>query len=171
MNPVIKQLTIMSFHHNLQQWQALCLKENCGVCQTAPMDPGTVDVYEFKQSWLIASVSVCLKGTCCLVAKPHVVELYDFTEAELLAFMKEAQVTAHVLKQVTSAIKINYEIHGNTVPHLHMHFFPRYVDDPFPGGPIDYRQIDPPVYQRDEFEQFVQAMQQGLASTAQEQPQ
>ncbi len=152
----------MSFHHNLELWQSLCLKENCGVCQTAPMDPGTVDVCEFAQSWLIATSRVCLKGTCCLVAKPHVIELYDFTDAELMAFMKEAQATARALKEVTCAVKINYEIHGNTVPHLHLHLFPRYVDDPFPGGPIDYGRVEPSVYGEGEFDRFVCAMRVNL---------
>jgi diadenosine tetraphosphate (Ap4A) HIT family hydrolase len=38
-------------------------------------------------------------------------------------------------------MKINYEIHGNTVPHLHVHIFPRHEGDPFVGGPIDPRRI------------------------------
>jgi diadenosine tetraphosphate (Ap4A) HIT family hydrolase len=33
--------------------------------------------------------------------------------------------------------KMNYEIHGNTLPHLHLHPYPRASDDPFVGGPID----------------------------------
>ncbi len=30
-------------------------------------------------------------------------------------------------------VKMNYEIHGNTIPHLHMHLFPRTPDDPYVG--------------------------------------
>lgn len=30
---------------------------------------------------------------------------------------------------------------GNTVPHLHTHVVPRYVDDPAPGGPIPWDEI------------------------------
>jgi len=33
--------------------------------------------------------------------------------------------------------KMNYEIHGNTIPHLHLHLFPRFENDPFAGRPID----------------------------------
>ena len=33
--------------------------------------------------------------------------------------------------------RMNYEIHGNTVAHLHLHIFPRTDDDPFIGRPID----------------------------------
>lgn len=31
---------------------------------------------------------------------------------------------------------MNYEIHGNTIPHLHMHLYPRYAGDPYEGRPI-----------------------------------
>jgi diadenosine tetraphosphate (Ap4A) HIT family hydrolase len=35
---------------------------------------------------------------------------------------------------------MHYEIHGNTLPVLHMHLIPRRVDDPFVGRPIDLSQ-------------------------------
>jgi diadenosine tetraphosphate (Ap4A) HIT family hydrolase len=71
-------------------------------------------------------------------------------------------VAARILKEVTGAFKINYEIHGNTAPHLHLHLFPRHLDDPFAGVSIDYSRIEPAVYQGDEFERFVSTMQQRL---------
>jgi diadenosine tetraphosphate (Ap4A) HIT family hydrolase len=39
---------------------------------------------------------------------------------------------------------MNYEVHGNTIPHLHMHFFPRYAGDAFENGPVNPR-LPPPV--------------------------
>jgi diadenosine tetraphosphate (Ap4A) HIT family hydrolase len=78
--------------------------------------------------------------------------------------MKEAQVAAKVLKEVTGAMKIKYEIHGNTAPHLHMHLFPRYLDDPFAGVSIDYDRVEPSVYQDNEFALFVQTMQEKLGA-------
>jgi diadenosine tetraphosphate (Ap4A) HIT family hydrolase len=44
---------------------------------------------------------------------------------------------AKTLASVFQPIKMNYEIHGNTVPHLHLHLFPRFLGDPYEGGPID----------------------------------
>jgi diadenosine tetraphosphate (Ap4A) HIT family hydrolase len=43
-------------------------------------------------------------------------------------------------------MKLNYEIHGNTIPHLHMHFYPRYPGDPFEGGPINPKAVRQPTY-------------------------
>lgn len=116
----------------------------------------------FKQSELCAHPQVSLKGTCYLITREHYVELFDLDDEALLGFMREAQIAAKVLKDVTGAFRINYEIHGNTAPHLHLHLFPRYLDDPFAGVPIDYHRLEPPVYTGDEFEIFVRRMQAAL---------
>ncbi|MGB6535125.1 MAG: hypothetical protein WBF58_04100 [Xanthobacteraceae bacterium] len=50
---------------------------------------------------------------------------------------------------------MNYEIHGNTIPHLHLHIFPRYRGDPFEGRPIDRGLINASPYKANEFEDFV----------------
>jgi diadenosine tetraphosphate (Ap4A) HIT family hydrolase len=33
-------------------------------------------------------------------------------------------------------LKLNYQVLGNAVPHLHAHLLPRYADDPAPGRPF-----------------------------------
>ena len=148
----------MSFHNEPEEWELLSKKENCPICNDdAPPEPDVM-VKEFNNSWLLASPEVCLKGTVCLGLRHHAVEIFDIPDRELMGFMREVQLVAKALKEITGAKKINYEIHGNTIPHMHMHMFPRYMDDPFPGGPIDYNQIEPPVYQGDEFQEFVDAL-------------
>jgi diadenosine tetraphosphate (Ap4A) HIT family hydrolase len=59
-------------------------------------------------------------------------------------------------------VKINYETHGNTIPHLHMHLWPRQIGDKFEDGPIDWRMKDPAVYAEGEFEEFISAMRNAL---------
>lgn len=46
---------------------------------------------------------------------------------------------AAALADLYHLVKVNYEIHGNSIPHLHMHIYPRFPDDPFVGQPIDPR--------------------------------
>jgi diadenosine tetraphosphate (Ap4A) HIT family hydrolase len=56
-------------------------------------------------------------------------------------FMKDLQRVADAVQTITGAVTLNYEIHSNTIPHLHVHLFPRYRGDPFEDGPIDPRLI------------------------------
>jgi diadenosine tetraphosphate (Ap4A) HIT family hydrolase len=60
--------------------------------------------------------------------------------AEQALFWQETMLVAAAVDSVVKPIKMNYEIHGNTLPHLHVHLFPRQTDDPYVGGPIDPRQ-------------------------------
>lgn len=152
----------MSFHHDLDKWLFQSKKENCPYCCQEEDPMQSISLKHFKYSKMCAHPHVCMKGTCYLITKEHYVELYDLNNDALLGFMKEVQVAAKILKELTQAIKINYEMHGNTAPHLHMHLFPRHIDDPFAGVSINYNQIAPPVYQGNEFEIFVRAMQERL---------
>ena len=78
----------MSFHNNFEQWLAMTERQNCPVCQQLPMPKGMVDIVELPNSWLDAEPVDCLKGACHLVAKQHVIELYELHDDELLALMK-----------------------------------------------------------------------------------
>jgi diadenosine tetraphosphate (Ap4A) HIT family hydrolase len=149
----------MSFHHDPQKWLFQAQKENCPYCRKEEEPERSVTLKFFKYSELCAQPRVCLKGTCYLIPYEHYVELFEMGDEALLGFMKEVQAAARALKEVSGAFKINYEIHGNTAPHLHLHLFPRCLDDPFAGAPIDTRRVEPPVYQGDDFERFVRAMQ------------
>jgi diadenosine tetraphosphate (Ap4A) HIT family hydrolase len=49
------------------------------------------------------------------------------------------------------ATKMNFQILGNSVPHLHCHLEPRYYGDLAPGRPIwpdeHHRNLTPPEYE------------------------
>jgi diadenosine tetraphosphate (Ap4A) HIT family hydrolase len=66
--------------------------------------------------------------------------------------MRDAQLISMALATITGAVKLNYEIHGNSLPHLHMHFLPRYPGDQFEGQPINPKLTVQPVYGLGEFE-------------------
>lgn len=102
-------------------------------------------------------------GYVCLVSKTHVVELHDLPEASACAFMRDARKVSRAIASVTGAVKMNYEIHGNTIPHLHVHCFPRYRGDQFEGQPIDSKAVVQPVYSPGEFERIRDAFVSALA--------
>ena len=66
------------------------------------------------------------------------------------------------MHEVTKAVKLNYEIHGNTIPHLHMHLFPRYVGDVFENRPIDPRTVKCRVYAPGEFAEFAERLREAI---------
>ena len=139
----------MSQWTNPEEWARLCSGESCPIC----LDGGPWDVLaELESSWLTMGESAPMRGYCCLIFRRHAVELHDLTQDEGAAFMRDIQRTARAVKALTGAVKLNYEVHGNTLPHLHMHFFPRYPGDRFEGGPINPRAVTGPVYAPGEFE-------------------
>jgi len=76
-----------------------------------------------------------LPGYLSVVARRHVVEPFELDDGG--GWWAECMAVARVLKAELGSHKLNYEIHGNTVPHLHLHLYPRFVGDPFAGRPID----------------------------------
>jgi diadenosine tetraphosphate (Ap4A) HIT family hydrolase len=108
----------------------------CPICAAGrPLDA----IAELAVSWVTAAAEAPLPGYACVVARRHVVEPFELPPAERAAFWEDAMLAARVLHELYEPAKLNYEIHGNTVPHLHMHLFPRFAGDPYVGGPIDPR--------------------------------
>jgi diadenosine tetraphosphate (Ap4A) HIT family hydrolase len=105
-------------------------------------------------------------GYVCLVFGRHAVELHDLTEAEGAGFMRDVRRVSAAVAAIVQPVKMNYEIHGNTAPHLHVHFFPRYVGDQFEGGPINPRAAKRPAYAPGEFERFRSRLHAALESSA-----
>jgi diadenosine tetraphosphate (Ap4A) HIT family hydrolase len=68
-------------------------------------------------------------GYCVLVSRAHASELSQLGE-ERAAFLEEMATLAEAIEACFQPHKLNYELLGNQVPHLHWHLFPRYADDP-----------------------------------------
>jgi diadenosine tetraphosphate (Ap4A) HIT family hydrolase len=109
-------------------------------------------VAELEASWVTMGEEAPMRGYTCLVFRRHAVELHDLDAEEGAAFMRDAQRLSRAVAVATAAVKLNYEVHGNTLPHLHLHVFPRFVGDPFEDRPIDPRSVTGPVYASGELE-------------------
>ena len=53
---------------------------------------------------------------------------------------------------------MNYDILGNSLPHLHTHVVPRYADDPRPGWPFPFPEGESPPIPEDLYSADVQAL-------------
>jgi diadenosine tetraphosphate (Ap4A) HIT family hydrolase len=140
-----------------ERWRALTSGEACPICDGDGKPYGIVA--ELDASYLTTARDTPYRGYCCLVLKRHAVELHDLGDTEAFSLMGDLRRVSRALKDVTGAVKINVDIHGNTLPHLHAHFLPRYVGDPYEDGPIDFCRSEDTrefTYDPEEFRRFVE---------------
>lgn len=155
-----------SFHYRYPEFIGAAQKENCPVCNNEPMPDGQIDI--------VMTEKICvggaypgqgrLFGKLYVMPMEHYFHFEDMPETAAADFMNEVQRVGKALRKVTGAVKINYEMHANSGPHLHIHLFPRYLDDDFPSAPIDYRVSEPAPYESyDEYLWFVEQMRKELS--------
>jgi len=75
-------------------------------------------------------------GWTVVVLKRHATELFHLTATERIQLMEEVSLIAQLLQRVFDARKINYELLGNQLPHIHWHIIPRGAGDPAPLEPV-----------------------------------
>ena len=124
-----------------EQWDALVRGEACPLCQELE-SPFQVNAYgitiaDLPMSRLRLASNQFVPGYCVLICTQHVQEPYHLSRSACLQFFADMTLTAQALEQVFQPIKMNFQLLGNAVPHLHAHIVPRYYGDPAPGRPID----------------------------------
>jgi predicted kinase/diadenosine tetraphosphate (Ap4A) HIT family hydrolase len=122
------------------RWDALVRGEDCPVC-TEVASEGADNregyfVTDLRVSRLRLSREQHVPGWCVLLSRRHVREPHELSEAERIAFFDDMVRVGDALERVYGALKINYQILGNAVPHLHAHVHPRFYGDPYPGRPV-----------------------------------
>jgi len=76
----------------------------------------------------------------------HVVEPTELTAEEASTFWRELLIVGRAIERALEPVKVNYNILGNSVPHLHVHVIPRYADDPRPEWPFPFPEEQPPPF-------------------------
>ena len=154
-----------SFHYRYPHFMQESQQEYCPVCNNLSQPDEQTDIAELAHTWATAEYpgQGRLFGKMYVMPKLHVNHFDDMPAADMIGFMQEAQRVSKALREVTGAVKINYEMHANSGAHLHIHLFPRYFDDDFPSKPIEYRLREPAPYEDyDEFLWFIKQMRQAL---------
>src|SRR5262245_35233773 len=89
-----------------------------------------VDAYVGKQAAQPGYVCAVWRGW-------HVTALSELDEAERAGFWNEIVVVATAMRAHYRPRKMNYEVLGNVVPHLHVHITARFAErDVAPGAPL-----------------------------------
>ena len=113
--------------------------DGCEVCQIQARAEGGED------PWAVARLSTGhvglnpnqhYRGYTFFSARQCVPELHVLSIDERTSFLHDMAVVSHAVFRAFAPVKLNYELLGNTVPHLHWHLVPRHADDPRPFAPI-----------------------------------
>ena len=75
-------------------------------------------------------------GWTIVVFQRHATELFQLAPTERFQLMEEVSRVAKTVAEIYRAQKINYELLGNQLPHIHWHIIPRLANDPAPLEPV-----------------------------------
>jgi diadenosine tetraphosphate (Ap4A) HIT family hydrolase len=89
------------------------------------------DAYLQRASWQPGYTIVVWRGR-------HVAEPTELGDTEAVGYWREVLRVASAIARHYRPVKLNYQLLGNAVPHLHTHLVPRFADDPSPGRPLDF---------------------------------
>jgi len=122
------------------EWNALIRGEDCPLCaevqSTHSENEFGLTIADLQISRLRLARNQYVKGYCVLICRRHVREPHELTADERHLFFEDMCNAGVALERAFGADKMNFEILGNAVPHLHAHIKPRYYGDPAPSRPI-----------------------------------
>lgn len=83
------------------------------------------------------------RGYCVVIWRGrHVSDPTELSKDEASEYFAEVLRVGRAIETLYQPIKMNFEMLGNSLPHLHTHVVPRYLDDGEPGHPARFMRID-----------------------------
>ncbi|HXH11367.1 MAG TPA: HIT domain-containing protein [Alphaproteobacteria bacterium] len=98
-----------------------------------------------------------------VISKTYATELFHLSESESTQYVNDMLQVAKALDAVFYPRKLNDELLGNTVAHLHCHLVPRYDWDPHPKRPIWEHSHTPIIFSPEAYDARIVAIGQHLS--------
>ncbi len=100
-------------------------------------DEDVIFISELRISSLLLFRDQRFRGYCILsFDRWDATSLESLTDDEYSTYCSDLRTASKALRQALHPDHMNYELLGNTNPHLHWHIIPRYSSDPRWGRPI-----------------------------------
>lgn len=93
-------------------------------------------VKELKTGYVVLGDFQYYRGYTLFLSKIHANELHELDKDLRLQFLEEMGLVAEAVYKAFKPLKLNYELLGNSDPHVHWHIFPRYKNDSNPKSPV-----------------------------------
>ncbi len=105
-------------------------------------------ICRMPSGWAVMGDVQFLPGYCLLLPDPVVPSLNDLDAEARAVYLLDMARLGDVVLAVTGALRMNYEILGNSEPELHCHLFPRYATEPddkrkMPAWFYDWKTAEP----------------------------
>ncbi|MFA7676420.1 MAG: HIT family protein [Candidatus Shapirobacteria bacterium] len=115
------------------------MKNYCFVCERIKLIKENKNPYfvkEMETGYVIIEDYQFYKGYIIFLCKEHKKELHELDPNFRKKFLEEMSEVAEAVFKTFKPEKLNYELLGNTVSHMHWHLIPRYKNDAIPDKPI-----------------------------------
>jgi diadenosine tetraphosphate (Ap4A) HIT family hydrolase len=109
--------------------------ESCPMCKKWDDEPDC-RIAELEFCYVMLNRDQFFPGYTFVVSKNHVTELFHLDVGTRRAIIEEVNGVASALYILFQPNKINYELLGNMVPHMHWHLIPRFSTDRLWPRPI-----------------------------------
>lgn len=133
----------------------------CQMC-TKWDDDADLRIAELGQCYVLLNRDQFFSGYCFVFTRDHVTELFHLDRAVRATVIEEVNAVAEALFSVFQPVKINYELIGNMVPHMHWHLVPRFSDDPLWPRPIWSEPHEPVTLAATDYAERIALIRQSL---------
>ncbi len=130
---------------------------DCQMCSRWDTD-ADLRIAELTHSYVILNRDQFFPGYTLLFTKNHVTELFHLDRELRAALVEEVSSVAQALYTVFTPAKINYELLGNMVPHIHWHIVPRFSSEALWPRPIWAESHEELMLSSDEYRQRIETI-------------
>ena len=138
--------------------------QNCQMCTKWDTEPD-LRIAELDRCCVLLNRDQFFPGYTFVIARDHVTELFHLDRKVRQELIEEVTMVAASLYNLFKPAKMNYELLGNMVPHMHWHLVPRFVTDPLWPRPIWSEPHDPVVLTPDEYARRIAQIRTAMSAT------
>jgi diadenosine tetraphosphate (Ap4A) HIT family hydrolase len=137
--------------------------QTCQMC-TRWADEPDLRIAELEHCFVLLNRDQFFPGYTFVVTRSHLTELFHLDRHDRQTVMEEVSAVAAALYNLFKPAKINYELLGNMVPHMHWHLVPRFTTDPLWPRPIWSETHEPVILKAEEFAERIAQVRRAISA-------
>ena len=136
----------------------------CTMCQKWEEEP-ELRIVELDHCHVLLNRDQFFPGYTLVFTREHVTELFHLDRDTRAAVMEEVAAVAFGLYKLFGPDKMNYELLGNMVPHMHWHLVPRFRSDRLWPRPIWAEPHDEVILTPTEYAERIERIRSIMSAT------